>query len=128
MATNRQLKIKQDELDAIKWCDSELGEDKCGTYDYCVMCDKASEYPCARAFYAHRNKATFTQETEFRGNVQLSELAQRLQALRLAKNFTIEQAARKCHVSAKKLFEFENDKSKPSEDELQRILSALEKR
>lgn len=128
MATNRQLKIKQDELDAIKWCDSELNGDKCGTYDYCVICDKAVEYPCARAFYAHRNESVITQGIEFRGNMQLSALAQRLQALRLAKNLTIEQAARKCHVSAKKLFEFENDKSNPSEDELRRILLVLEKR
>lgn len=128
MATNKQLKSKQDELDAIKWCDSELGEDKCGTYDYCTVCDKAADYPCAHAFYVHRNKATIAQETEFRGNVQLSALAQRLQALRLAKNLTIEQAARKCHVSAKKLFKYENDKSKPSEDELRRILLVLEKR
>lgn len=128
MATNKQLKVKQDELDAIKWRDSELSSDKCGTYDYCVVCDKANEYPCARAFYAHRNKATLTQETEFRGNVQLSAMAQRLQALRIAKNLTIEQTARKCHVSTKKLFEYENDKGNPSADELQRILSVLEKR
>lgn len=128
MATNKQLKVKQDELDAIKWCDSELGEDKCGTYDYCAVCDKQADYPCARAFYTHRNKTTITHETEFRGNVQLSVLAQRLQALRLAKNLTIEQAARKCHVSAKKLFEFENVKGNPSEGELRRILLVLEKR
>lgn len=128
MATNKQLKSKQDELDAIKWRDSELNGDKCGTYDYCTVCDKATEYPCARAFYAHRNKPALTKETEFRGNVQLSALAQRLQALRLAKNLTIEQAARKCHVSAKKLFEFENDKSNPSEEMLTRILSVLENR
>lgn len=128
MATHKQLKIKQNELDVIKWRDSELNGDKCGTYDYCIVCDKAVEYPCARAFYAHINKSAMTHETEFRGNVQLSALAQRLQALRLAKNITIEQTARKCHVSAKKLFEYENDKSKPSEDELRRILLVLEKR
>lgn len=128
MATNKQLKDKQDELDAIKWRDSELNGDKCGTYDYCVVCDKATEYPCARAFYTHKNKSAITQETEFRGNVQLSALAQRLQALRLAKNLTIEQAARKCHVSAKKLFEYENNKDSPSTDELRRILLVLEKR
>lgn len=128
MATNKQLKTKQDELDAIKWRDSEHGEDKCGTYDYCDVCDKAVDYPCARAFYAHKNHTAIIHETEFRGNVQLSALAQRLEALRITKNLTIEQAARKCHVSAKKLFEFENDKSKPSEDELHRILLVLEKR
>ena len=42
---------KQRELDKIKWEKSVmLGIDACGTFDYCVMCDKSKENPCACAF------------------------------------------------------------------------------
>lgn len=52
MATAKQLEAKQTELDIQKWVDSESGEDKCGTYGFCDKCDKAKDYPCARAYYA----------------------------------------------------------------------------
>lgn len=57
MATKKQLQDKQGELDIIKWADSEVSGDTCGTYDYCVRCDKQSDYPCARAFYAFNAKS-----------------------------------------------------------------------
>lgn len=56
MANIKQLKNKQETLDTIKWLDSENGEDKCGSYSYCAKCDKAKEYPCARAYYAFNAK------------------------------------------------------------------------
>lgn len=128
MATKKQLKGKQSELDAIKWTDSEVNGDTCGTYEYCVQCDKETEYPCARAYYAHRTNSSTKKPGEFTANVELSQLAQKLRALRMAKDLTIEQAARRCHVSAKKLFEYENDKSTPTAEELQKLLAVLEKR
>lgn len=122
MATNKQLKVKQDQLDVLKWSDSELiGEDKCGDYEYCVVCDKAKEFPCARAYYANK-----TRKLEIRTNVKLSDLALRLQALRMAKNLTIQKAARLIGIEPSILFAYENDKAKPSDGELRRILSVLE--
>lgn len=56
MAKIKQLKNKQKTLDTIKWIDSENGVDKCGSYPYCTKCDKAKEYPCARAYYAFKAK------------------------------------------------------------------------
>lgn len=45
------LTKKQQELDVIKWKKSEeLGEDACGTFDYCEKCDKALENPCDKAY------------------------------------------------------------------------------
>ncbi len=128
MATNKQLKDKQNELDAIKWTDSEISGDTCGTYEYCVRCDKEADYPCARAYYAHKATNSAKKQGEFTANVELSPLAQKLRALRMTKGLTIEQAARRCKVSAKKLFEYENDKSVPTEGELQKLLVVLEKR
>ncbi len=44
------FKARQDKLDVIKWYDSIVaGEDRCGTYAFCVKCRKKEEYPCARA-------------------------------------------------------------------------------
>ena len=41
---------KQSELDRIKWEKSEeMGKDACGTFDYCVKCDKEKENPCDKA-------------------------------------------------------------------------------
>lgn len=41
---------KQKELDLIKWQKSELlGRDACGTFDYCVKCNKSNENPCEKA-------------------------------------------------------------------------------
>lgn len=45
-----ELKNLQAELDVLKWNDSQdKGADACGSYDYCVKCDKGVEYPCATA-------------------------------------------------------------------------------
>ena len=48
---NKELKALQDELDVMKWNDTQArgGQDTCGTYDYCVKCDKSTDFPCARA-------------------------------------------------------------------------------
>ena len=51
---------KHQELDVIKWKKSqELGADACGTFDYCVKCDKTKENPCDKAYKAF-NKKTAT--------------------------------------------------------------------
>ncbi|MBE7087412.1 MAG: hypothetical protein E7369_03840 [Clostridiales bacterium] len=48
---------KQKELDVIKWLKSEeCGVDVCGTFDYCVKCDKTKENPCDKAFKAFNKK------------------------------------------------------------------------
>ncbi len=48
---------KQRELDAIKWLKSEeMGMDACGSFDYCVKCDKNNENPCDKAFTAFNKK------------------------------------------------------------------------
>lgn len=45
-----KLKERQKEFDVIKWYDSVLaGEDKCGSYKFCVKCRKEEPYPCAKA-------------------------------------------------------------------------------
>ena len=42
---------RQKELDLIKWNKSiEIGADACGTFDYCVKCNKDLENPCDKAF------------------------------------------------------------------------------
>ncbi len=44
------LKSRQEMFDRIKWYDSLLvGEDRCGTYHFCMKCRKKEKYPCARA-------------------------------------------------------------------------------
>ncbi len=44
------LKSRQEKFDRIKWYDSLLvGEDRCGTYHFCMKCRKKEQYPCARA-------------------------------------------------------------------------------
>lgn len=48
---------KQKELDVIKWLKSEeTGADACGTFGYCVKCDKSLENPCDKAFKAFNLK------------------------------------------------------------------------
>ena len=48
---------KQAELDRIKWEKSEkMGKDACGTFDYCVKCDKEKENPCDKAYTAYNKK------------------------------------------------------------------------
>ncbi len=50
---------KQQELDLLKWNKSvELGADACGSFDYCVKCDKTKENPCDKAYTAFNKKAT----------------------------------------------------------------------
>ena len=45
------LTKKQKELDIVKWEKSiALGKDACGTFDYCVKCDKSLENPCDKAY------------------------------------------------------------------------------
>ena len=47
---------KQRELDSIKWEKSiRLGFDACGSFDYCMMCDKNLENPCEKAFNKYYN-------------------------------------------------------------------------
>ncbi len=61
------LTKKQRELDAVKWLKSEeLGQDACGTFDYCACCNKALENPCDKAykkFNAKPAKATAKKTT-----------------------------------------------------------------
>ena len=48
---------KQQELDLLKWKKSEeIGTDACGTFDYCVKCDKTKENPCDKAYTAFNKK------------------------------------------------------------------------
>ena len=43
----------QAEFDNKKWIDSLVaGGDVCGSYEFCVKCNKDDEFPCARAFKA----------------------------------------------------------------------------
>ena len=42
---------RQEELDLIKWVDSESKNyDTCGEYSYCSNCNKNEAYPCAYAY------------------------------------------------------------------------------
>ena len=51
------FKNRQKEFDDVKWYDSILaGEDKCGSYEFCVKCQKEEKYPCARAEYRYGKK------------------------------------------------------------------------
>ncbi len=51
------LTKKQKELDEKKWLKSEeQGYDACGSFDYCVKCDKNKENPCDKAFKAFNGK------------------------------------------------------------------------
>ena len=46
----------QNEFDQKKWIDSIIaGEDTCGSYEFCVKCNKDEENPCARAFSRFKN-------------------------------------------------------------------------
>lgn len=45
------LTEKQRELDELKWNKSnEIGQDACGTFDYCAYCNKSLENPCDLAY------------------------------------------------------------------------------
>ncbi len=51
------FKSQQEKFDEIKWYDSIVaGEDRCGSYDFCVGCDKKESFPCARAAYRAREQ------------------------------------------------------------------------
>ncbi len=51
------LRTQQTEFDNKKWYDSVLaGDDRCGTYDFCVKCDKTEKYPCAKAMHRFTSK------------------------------------------------------------------------
>lgn len=51
------LTKRQRELDDIKWLKSEeQGYDACGSFDYCVKCDKEKENPCDKAYTAFNKK------------------------------------------------------------------------
>ncbi len=48
---------KQMELDKMKWEESErAGKDACGTFEFCVKCDKSLENPCDKAYTAYNKK------------------------------------------------------------------------
>ncbi len=48
---------KQQQLDLAKWLKSEeIGADACGSFDYCVKCDKTKENPCDKAYTAFNKK------------------------------------------------------------------------
>ncbi len=50
-------KSRQEKFDVKKWYDSLLlGEDRCGTYDFCAKCDKDEQYPCACAMERFRKE------------------------------------------------------------------------
>lgn len=51
------FKKQQDRFDVIKWYDSILaGYDRCGSYEFCGVCNKDIDNPCARAAYKYRKK------------------------------------------------------------------------
>ncbi len=48
------FKGQQARFDDIKWYDSIVsGSDRCGTYEFCSVCDKTESEPCARAAYRY---------------------------------------------------------------------------
>ncbi len=50
VAAEELLASRQQVIDVDKWLDSEAaGYDLCGSKEYCASCDKAMQYPCARA-------------------------------------------------------------------------------
>ena len=54
------FKNQQDQFDVVKWHDSILvGEDRCGSYEFCEKCDKTEIYPCARAACRYKNNGEY---------------------------------------------------------------------
>lgn len=48
---------EQKKIDVKKWNESaESGEDKCGTYSFCALCQREQEYPCAKAKRRESNR------------------------------------------------------------------------
>ena len=65
---------KQQELDTIKWLKSEeLGYDACGTFDYCVKCDKALKNPCDKAYKAFNKKPVAKKTTAKKATAKKSK-------------------------------------------------------
>lgn len=51
------FKAQQERFNSIKWYDSIVsGYDRCGSYEFCSLCDKSEEEPCARAAYRFHKK------------------------------------------------------------------------
>lgn len=49
---------KQKELDVAKWLKSEeMGRDMCGEFDFCSVCNKKVQNPCAKAFDLYTKNA-----------------------------------------------------------------------
>ncbi len=54
------FKSQQDKFDNIKWYDSIVaGCDRCGSYEFCGVCDKKEPEPCARAAYRYKKDNRF---------------------------------------------------------------------
>ncbi len=50
------FKSQQEKFDDIKWYDSIVaGYDRCGSYEFCDVCNKGETEPCARAAYRYQN-------------------------------------------------------------------------
>ncbi|MBQ8405793.1 MAG: hypothetical protein IJX09_03980 [Clostridia bacterium] len=50
-------RVEQEKFDKVKWYDSILvGYDRCGSYEFCVKCDKTQNNPCARAMQKANKK------------------------------------------------------------------------
>lgn len=55
---------KQQQLDIMKWKKSEeLGADACGTFDFCIKCDKSLENPCDKAYRKFHEKPKAAKKT-----------------------------------------------------------------
>lgn len=68
----RDLKKLQDKLDVIKWLDSEnRRHDMCGTYSYCVFCNKYIPNPCAVAMTKYMN--THQQDDLYEGLLKIGD-------------------------------------------------------
>lgn len=45
----------QEDFELKKWMDSrKANKDLCGTYDFCIKCDKSLERPCEKAYVAYK--------------------------------------------------------------------------
>lgn len=52
------LTNRQSELDVEKWLKSEkAGRDLCGDFEFCALCDKDAENPCATAYEKMKKSA-----------------------------------------------------------------------
>lgn len=52
------LTNRQSEMDVEKWLKSEkAGRDLCGDFEFCALCDKDAENPCATAYEKMKKSA-----------------------------------------------------------------------